>query len=669
MFSRKLALAVLLAGTAVSVAIACGPEFPWQSLNDRSVALTKVPANSFAFEAAHLIPTPKDELTPVEGNYWETDRSEERDKAEREGLTDAQLAALAAMRASGKANAFGRGEGLPPAVRLYTAGAVAFRAGDPALAAGRFEEVLRLPDEDRKSRAVWAAYMLGRATAAQDDHGAARRAFALTRDLARGGAPDPLGLAVTSFGEEAKLHLARAEQLKAEGNGVAFASAIASAVTLYAEQAARGADGGVQSLRMVAEGLFADPSRLESVVVHPIVQRLLVAYALAHPPQTPGGLGFDERTNALIDAVEEQGIAHVAGADRLAALAYRSGLSDLARRCADRQPGPLSSWVKAKLALQEDDLPKAAALLAEASRAFPEASETVALAEPSRTDLQGERGTLALARGEYINALDLLYPMGEVYWAHVAHIAERVLRVDELKAFVDERNDIPANLRDLLARRLMREGHPDEALAYYKDPAVAAYAADHTKARRAAEGGWWPSNWWPSNMWRIDRARALFQAAMLARWHGMEIMGTEGAPDYFVVEGAFEGILGPQDLSGPYITKAEIRRFEDSRPKPYLRFHYRYIAEDLATQAADLLPPRSQAFAAVLCHATGWMLSSHDDERVRALYARYVEQGALVDWATHFGRDCPDPDFDGASSRRPAYLWLDLREWLRSWLG
>jgi hypothetical protein len=79
-----------------------------------------------------------------------------------------------------------------------------------------------------------------------------------------------------------------------------------------------------------------------------------------------------------------------------------------------------------------------------------------------------------------------------------------------------------------------------------------------------------------------------------------------------------------------------LARFDASKPKLALRLHYRFIAVDEAIQAADLLPPHSQAFAAVLCQATGWMMSTAQidgDEdvaqvRFHQLYCRYLKEGA-----------------------------------------
>ena len=141
------------------------------------------------------------------------------------------------------------------------------------------------------------------------------------------------------------------------------------------------------------------------------------------------------------------------------------------------------------------------------------------------------------------------------------------------------------------------------------------------------------------------------------------MMGYEGPPDYFPTDGGFDGGLGQVELGHEFVTKGERVRFAATVAQPDFRFHYRYVAVGEASRAADLLPPRSQAFAAVLCHATGWMIDTRaaayrpgakgkaaSGELVRQLYHRYLKQGPYVPWATHFGHRCPDPDFDSAAT-------------------
>jgi hypothetical protein len=79
-------------------------------------------------------------------------------------------------------------------------------------------------------------------------------------------------------------------------------------------------------------------------------------------------------------------------------------------------------------------------------------------------------------------------------------------------------------------------------------------------------------------------------------------------------------------------------------------------ARDSAKRSADHLPPRSQAFAAVLCASLRWARSNNDHDLATSLYQRYVLEGAYVGWSAKFGGRCEQPDFDRAS----ALLW-DMR--------
>jgi len=350
-------------------------------------------------------------------------------------------------------------------------------------------------------------------------------------------------------------------------------------------------------------------------------------------------------------------------------LAYRAGDYDDARQLADQTPGPLASWVKAKLALQQGDLERAAGFYAEAVKTFPSADRAQLLDKNNLKLLTGETGVLALARGEYVEAFAILYQLSDTahdYWADAAYVAERVLTTDELKHFVDTRVPPPrsihcilpencalfqadpaAQLRDLLARRLVRDRRYADATAYFEDPKVRKLVSEYAHALEEAEHDWR----------RINRARRWWEAAILARESGMDMMGTELVPDDFESNGGYDwGSEAPSPQAAPSLaSNRERSRFVASAPNPDKRFHYRYIAVEEAEHAATLLPPRSQAFAAVLCEATGWMLSTDDDAAVRRLYHRYVREGPYVRWAVHFGHSCPQPDFDKAA-RLPRVL-------------
>jgi cellulose synthase operon protein C len=719
MSNRRYWLSGLALLGMMSAANACGPDFPTQLLSDRAGTLKTYPANSFAYEASHLAPA-VDKLKPVETEYYSYDTERAAadwlgtlTKAEAEGLAESQIKLLGQMRetASGDA-AYELGKGIPEQVRLYTAGAVDFRVGQWADAGKRFRAILDLPESDRRMRSVWAAFMLGRAAVKTGDVAAASAAFVLTRRFVVDGAADPLGLAVASFGEEAKLHFDNAKN--AAGNiqqspdtlGT-YQKEIGEAVGLYAQQAATGSNSGIQSLRMIAEMIMADPIQLSAAVADRTTERLLVAFALARvddifefPPRSATGDGEAARPMrklnpilpALIAAIQRSGVDHPDGADRLAELAYRCGQYDLAEKMAGLVPGPLSDWIRAKIALQKGDLSAAAAFYSSASKAFGTIPGDAPIEPENAALMIGESGVLALARGEYVAALDHLFDVGDTYWGDVAHIAERVLTVDELKAFVDRRvppvdltklngehveglygsvtDNAATRLRRLTARRLMREGRYEDALPYFPrqrlvqsydrsadkvvtsleaDPAADA-AVDYMKALRDAKSGWTD----------VSRARGLYRAAGIARQSGMEILGYEEAPDFAVEDGAYDGGYGPDQLNGPFITEDEKRRFGASAAKPDKRFHYRYIAADEASRAADLLPPRSQAFAAVLCNGSSWLIDRYPPV-AQGLYRRYLKEGPHVPWANHFARACPEPDFDSAATLKWHMAWWDTR--------
>ena len=774
---RHVIAACVIASFGASVALACGVDFGWQLLDNRADTLDKMPVDtkSFAYAEAHLFPSPNDKLTTEETGYSD----EARNDAIAEAVAHAEVAGLASdqadvvqqMRAEASGDsAFNKGAMLPAAVRLYTAGAVDFHKGNTAKAIARFQAILDLPEDDRSDRAVWAAYMLGRLYGSKNDIADASKSFALTRELANNGAPDPLGLGVSSFGEEARLHLKRAETLqKAKKMSPQqlreYGREIAAAVKLYAEQAAYGSNIGIDSLRQVVDEVRGDDAAMAASICDPMVQQLLVTRTLDGDAEASNNqdASSSSQISTLVTSVQKCGSGNVTAADRLAAIAYRDGDYQLAHSLAIQMTTPLAMWVQARLAMQKGDVGEAAKYYAAASKAFPSSGDTNASDEGAKALLVGENSVLTLSRGEYVDSLEQLYPYSATYWGDVAYIAERVLTVDELKTFVDTHKDtqfIPAvsvdsqstpsanpdeetasepsdsekgpdpadQLRDLLARRLVRAGRYQEALNYapaleVKSPSTpaalptvsadgAAFAVSVSQAQSSPTRGATakPKRHRHRNLLSeppndviaeyvqalndantarsdVDRARGWYRAAVLAGnfKSGNKIMGTEGTPDYFV-EPALQGGTGPFALRADdrFVTDGERQRFKDSAPQPNLRYHYIFVGANDAIHAADLLPPRSQAFAAVLCNATSWItdgtscpVSASDlrrstlgsvvpvDTSIRKadsryagyeeredlacrLYRRYLKEGAVVPLATDFGHDCPEPDFDNA---------------------
>jgi cellulose synthase operon protein C len=666
--------------SVTGIAIACGPFFPTQLFNDRQQTLRAVPVNAFDWEAQRLV-TPKNRYKP--GIPSDAFKPTDRDAAEE--LSQRQLARVTAMRqAPDGSTALQQAGDLAPAIALYTAGAVDFSHGNFPEAEASFRQILALPVGQSAPRAVWAQFMLGRIAAQAGRNAEAADDFDQTRRWVREGAPDPLGLANASLGEQAKLRLT--------------ANDIPGAVGLYAEQAADGSDDGVNSLRIVARHALAKPETLPELVKDPVTRRLLTVYVLSRTDDYDGTGPTQEQVQPLAKAVAAQPLPGP-GTDRLAALEYASGNNDVAETLAEKANGPLALWIRAKIAVQRGDTKSAAALYAKAlsldaapaqhtgpKRGADSDVDTTgappATARPlddsNTTLLRGETATIYLTRGDFQTALLTLWPVASTYWADVAYLAERVLTTAELKTFVDtyaadaalplpssdwfgDTVDPRASIRNLLARRLVREGRVRDALKYVgpptKDqPDLRPILRDYLAAQRHEEMAYWST----------ARARALWQQALLLRQHGMEMTGTEIAPDEFALSGIFENGFGPEP--GPdqwpktLYVPAEQARYAKSAPLPNLRFHYRYRAADAAIAAAQNLPTHSQAYAATLCQAASWMFQSRADDRAHAIYETYLHHGAVVPFAAHFGRNCPAPDFAAAPAARRKYIEMRVRD-------
>ena len=659
-------------------ALACGPDFPMRLLDNRGQTMSELPEGNFNFELSRLGKTiaglknvTAATYNPNESYAESTETVEQREKAEQVGLKPEQQALVKQLRGLTDARQVeAQGASLPAEIRLYVAGAVAFATGNHQLAVEYFDRLLALPTDQRSLRSTWAAYSLGRAWFAistEANNGVetlekSREAFRQTRQLSIDGFSDPLELGVASLGEEARI-------LRTTGDW-------AGAIELYEAQNLHGSAVGNTSLKQLMNELAELPEgELARLLEHKPVQQLVTASLLSRQGWSFGDEPPNEKK--LVRLLQNSTRGSLENADRLAAVNYQQGDYASAKAFLESAgDGGLAWWLRAKLALRDGDKNAAAAAYAKAAQAFPQtedwgyrrttdwAYETV---QP-KCRVEGESAILALQRGEYLQAFVQLFRSNDVYWFDAAAVAERVLTVDELKQYVDETVPAPAvlsqeerdsyvplsvaaKLRNLLGRRLLREGHYEAAISYFDNPDLQHKARLYAEQRLKADAAWWPTR----------RASALYNAAWTAREWGMDILGYEMAPDYAVFGGGFS--LENTELKvGPLVSEAEVQRQKISEAQPDQRFHYRFVATALASRAADNLPHTSQAFAAVLCNAAGFNSSLEEQS---ALYQRYVKEGPYVPWAVDFGNQCPYPDFENADKRYVTQVTDSVRATLR----
>ena len=236
---------------------------------------------------------------------------------------------------------------------------------------------------------------------------------------------------------------------------------------------------------------------------------------------------------------------------------------------------------------------------------------------PLEQDVYGLLGSALVYRRDFVEAAQFFYRAGQIE-ADVMYIAENLMKLSELTAFADSISDdlkskdeekrlTAQSILHLTARRAFREGEFDIARNYlpgkYKE-ILEQYLAFIRESKDISKSG-------------DEKALLLFNAAKIMRWYGMQLCGTQGAPDDFPsgewgISADFEDcpyckydpktdqwtnvcMKHRQDSEFTAGQSAETRSYAyfpgEKRISPVprnQRFHYRYRAAALARQAADL---------------------------------------------------------------------------------
>jgi len=558
----------------------------------------------------------------------------------------------------------------------YHRGAFAFRRGQEHWVEARqaWEDLLKRPEQDRHYRTVWATFMIGKIALKLGDP-AAVEWFQRTRQLAGAGFADSLGMAADSYGWEGRSewkqeHPAKAAPLFLTQLALGDKSAIVSLKALIPDRepiegmlnyGAEPEERRKRDDQQKREQEEKEISKLKEAAQDPLLRRLVTVHILATaawPNIYDGDNAAAKRCSRWLTVIKEANLGQVEDAEYLGWTAYNTGDYKNAAHWLELSKGdtPAAYWLRAKLQRRAGKLFDAAQSMAKAWQtvrdptsytgwsAAPTPVEDESGGYPERggwtfeQSASGDLGGLHLARGDFVQALDILLK-GKL-WEDAAYVAERALTTNELKAYVDAQQsaasgDDLAKLRYLLGRRLVREDRYAEAGRYLCPP----YDKILEKYVKALHDG--ADNKLP----KLDRARALFTAAWLARYDGMELMGTEGAPDGFAESGNFEiPDLAQQRQTGTYKevrwtdkgqeehtmpvilrpSKQERERLAQNKIIPDVRFHYRIIAGAIAIKAAALLPNDSEELADVVNRAGLWVKDR--DEKLGNRYFQIIER-------------------------------------------
>ncbi len=641
--------ALLLAGLTAAAAVgiaprpsrACGPEIPGAMLTADDDALCAVPRMGFAAEM-RAMSAPRSVGTAVSQTTLEAGLIDLRaallTRGDHPADRERHLAAYRQFRASFEPPTSAPDPDtiaeLPEEFRRYLLAAAAYHQSDYDRAQAGFEHVLALPAAERHYRSVWAAYMLARMSIPDDRYDRLAPRFRRVRDLVDGGFVDSAGLAAASYGWEAWVARAAGRDRRA--------------VDLYRTQLSTGDVGAAASLREIADDYLDPdhPERLLGAATDPVLQRLVTRrVASLHRAASSQTLALTER---WLDAVQAGGPRVIDDAAHLAWLAYRANDMVHAQRwLAHARPGLIARWLQAKLYLRAGEVERGRSLLEQLATVMPADvgrfhsgrwgfDTSYTHDTDAARELWAELGVIRLREEQFVGALDAFARGHQSLDA--AYVAERVLTIEELEeylrtslapsdirsAFVDpywEDSSMHERLTAVLARRLARAGRWDEALALMPDE----QARQARALLRLQEMGRDPT---AAN--RL-RARALWEAAVLMRTHGLELVATEMAPDFRIWGGSLSlgGVLAPRMALRGVLTQPsdeERRRVEAHAPNPQRRFHYRYRAADLVREATALLPDGDETKVRLSCMAGNW-LKNQDPQAADPFYKAMVNSG------------------------------------------
>jgi len=654
-------------------AFADSPWYPRVLLNKGDHAVLIAPEAIFNYEIGRMKFPPAQYVTKPAPDGYESQTAETEladlaaalrragtPELERQPILDAHAEARARLRRGEAADAI---EGLPAEFASYFRGSIALRKGDNASARYEWESILNLPPAERHFKSTWAAFMLAKLLTETEPQQSIEY-LQQVRTFATSGFADSAGLTAASIGWEARVHRIQRDFRRS--------------LELYIEQHSAGDESAMNSLRFVASDALLASKNFSLLVTNPLVRRVVTAYAISgRRIYWPNSGEPHEAIAKWLAAVGSMEVTDPDEAEMLALAAYRGAVFDAAQRWLKRAPtSPVTLWLQAKLQLRAGKVNQALSLLGTAQGMLPDRPENEESPHDTLADnvfipdgtidprqhILGEMGVLRMARRDYTEALNCFLRGG--FWADAAYVAERVLTVEELKAYIDREwgdaeedgatedkgKSVRPYIRHLLARRLVRSFLP--ARTYFPDDLQATYDELMTNLKRGENESLPP----------VDRASGWLEGAKLLKKHGLELIGTELEPDWHLTDGSFErGLTIASRTNG--CSKAlepsadELSRARRHHADPEGRFHYRYQAAFIALQAASLLPDNSDQKAQIL-HTAGTWLKDWDPQTADIFYKHLVRRcrKTALGSAADVKRWFPALDDDGNIAERRTTL-------------
>src|SRR5215471_5708203 len=237
-----------------------------------------------------------------------------------------------------------------------------------------WESLLKRPEQDRHYRTVWAAFMLGKVALKTKDYPTAAQLFQRTRELAKAGFADSLGLAAESYGWEGRAewkqgYPEKAAPLFMNQLGLGDTSAVVSLKALIPDREPvdgllnygpelEGREKWTDEQKRQAEQ--DEMAKLKAAAQDPLLRRLVTVHILATAvsPDNYYAEGTKKeginRSARWLKMIQQANLSQLEDAEYLGWLSYNEGDYKGAAHWLELSKGDsaASLWLKAKLQLR-----------------------------------------------------------------------------------------------------------------------------------------------------------------------------------------------------------------------------------------------------------------------------------------------------------------------------
>lgn len=432
-------------------------------------------------------------------------------------------------------------------------------------------------------RCVWAAYMLGNISDV--------KYYERVRALASRGYSDSLGLGFASLRNQMRRTPSSAAALKL-------------ALAMYFQESRVNPSAKTETLRYLISKTSAG-----ELLADPLIREVSLAYAMAYPNR--------DRTEFL----EKMKNVTFKNASRIAFVAWQNGDFGAAEKYLAGQENRdvLYYWVKAQLCRVKGDYEAAADCLKkwlgfiETNRRQEKRLLYQREDINMKNDIYAKLGAVNIHKKDFLEALNCFLQARA--WLDAAHVAENYIELDQLEKYVAyattlhtpvkprtywmthfgrdsiSKEDSFLFLKDLLARRFVREDQPERAVPYISGR-YAFILKDYLRAFRNANNKQLPDD---------ERALAYYNLSKILWRNGMELSGTDSAPDFYFFDGNFT-----------------------LEQQPQRRFQYRKKAHEFAGKALELV--KDIRLKTLILFSEGYSLKRFSAEQADVLYKRLVNE-------------------------------------------